>query len=183
MDGIEPEYNFFLEAKKYGVNVVNGLFPQDFSTERVYDFIIFNDVFEHLPDLDSALKACYALLKPEGLLIINCPDSRGIFFKAAKILRALGITGYWRRLWQMDFYSPHLWYFNRDNLSQILEGYGFSCIDYFAPASVTAKGLKERIMCSGKNISGYITYFMVLSALPLLKLFPKDIMCLFFTKN
>ena len=92
MDGIEPEYNFFLEAKKYGVNVVNGLFPQDFRTERLYDFIIFNDVFEHLPDLDSALKTCYALLKPEELIIINCPDSRGIFFKIAKFLRAFGVV-------------------------------------------------------------------------------------------
>ena len=84
----------------------------------------------------------------------------------------------------MDFYSPHLWYFNRDNLSQILRGYGFSCTDYFTPASITVKGLKDRIMCSAKNnIAGYATYLTVLAAIPFLNLFPKDIMCLFFRKN
>lgn len=58
MDGIEPEENFCLEAQKSGFNVINGLFPQDFSINREYDFIIFNDVFEHLPDLDSVLRKC-----------------------------------------------------------------------------------------------------------------------------
>ena len=184
MDGIEPERNFFLEASKYGVDMVNGLFPQNFTIMRTYDFIIFNDVFEHLPDLDLVLSRCSELLKPEGLLIINCPDSRGIFFRIANLMRKLGIESYWRRLWQMDFYSPHLWYFNRENLAQILEGYGFSCIDYSAPKTITVKGLRQRIMCSAKNsAAGYATYIAVLAASPFLNLLPKDIMCLFFKRN
>ena len=184
MDGIEPEHNFFIEAKKYGANVINGLFPQDFSINRKYDFIIFNDVFEHLPDLDSVLKRCDELFKPDGLLIINCPDSNGIFFRIANLMRSIGIDSYWRRLWQMDFYSPHLWYFNRENLSQIMEGYGFHCIDYSAPKTITVKGLRQRIMCSAKSaFAGYLTYLVILAGSPFLNLFPKDIMCLFFTKH
>ncbi|MBQ7154145.1 MAG: class I SAM-dependent methyltransferase [Synergistaceae bacterium] len=133
MDGIEPEHNFFIEAGKYSPNVIEGLFPQDFTITRKYDFIIFNDVFEHLPDLDSVLRKCSELLKPESLLIINCPDSRGIFFRIAKLMMKLGVPSYWRRLWQMDFYSPHLWYFDRENLTQIVAGYGFLCSGYSTP--------------------------------------------------
>ena len=167
-----------------GVDVVNGLFPQDFTISRTYDFIIFNDVFEHLPDLDSVLRKCGELLKPEGILIINCPDSGGIFFRVANVMRKLGIDTYWRRLWQVDFYSPHLWYFNKDNLSQILRGYGFLCTDYFAPKTITVNGLRQRIMSGAKNsAAGYATYIAVLAASPFLNLLPKDIMCLFFKQN
>ena len=184
MDGIEPEHNFFLEAGRYSPNVIEGLFPQDFTLTSTYDFIIFNDVFEHLPDLDAVLRKCSELLKPEGLLIINCPDSRGIFFRIARLMMKLGVPSYWRRLWQMDFYSPHLWYFNRENLAQIVGSYGFSCTGYSAPKTITVKGLRQRIMCSAKNaIAGYATYLAVLTASPFLNMLPKDIMCLFFTRH
>ena len=184
MDGIEPEHNFFTEAEKRGAEVIEGLFPQDFTISREYDFIIFNDVFEHLPDLDSVLRKCRELLKPGGLLIINCPDSKGIFFRTAKILMRLGIDSYWRRLWQMDFYSPHLWYFNRDNLQQTVNAYGFSCVDASAPKTITVKGLRKRIMCNAKNpAAGYAVYLAVMMASPFLTLLPEDIMCLFFTRK
>ena len=184
MDGIEPERNFFLEAAQYGVNVINGLFPQDFSIDRKYDFIIFNDVFEHLPDLDAVVVKCDELLKPNGLLIINCPDSNGIFFMVANIMRRLGIDSYWRRLWQMDFYSPHLWYFNRNSLTQLMKNYAFFCVDYSAPKTIAVKGLRQRIMCGAKNkLAGFMTYIAVLLASLFLNMLPKDIMCMFFTRD
>ena len=183
MDGIEPEKNFFNEAKLYGENVINGLFPQDFNLDAKYDFIIFNDVFEHLPDLNAALKKCNELLKPDGLLIINCPDSRGVFFKIARALKSLKIYSYWRRLWQMDFYSPHLWYFNEKNLTIMAEQYNFKYDLGFKLKTLTFTGLKDRVMCSSKNfISGYITYLMLLFASPFLKILPGDIMCVIFKK-
>ena len=183
MDGIEPEENFCLEAQGHGFNVINGLFPQDFNASRQYDFIIFNDVFEHLPDLDSVLRECAGLLKPEGLLIINCPDSSGIFFRLARTLMRFGIDSYWRRLWQTDFYSPHLWYFGKKNLTRLIEGYGFSLADISAPKTITVKGLRKRIMCGAGNvISQFATYLAVLAASPFLNLLPKDIMCLYFRK-
>lgn len=184
MDGIEPEKNFFPEAERYGANVIHGLFPQNFNLEKKYDFIIFNDVFEHLPDLDSVIKKCNELLKPDGLMIINCPDSNGIFFMIAKFMKSPGIDSYWRRLWQLDFYSPHLWYFNERSLSLMMSNYGLSCTDSYAPRTITLKGLRKRIMCEGKNfLAGYLTYLMMLAFSPFLNLFPKDIMCKFFRKS
>ena len=184
MDGIEPEENFYREAASYGVNVIRGLFPDDFSINREYDFIIFNDVFEHLPDLDSVMKKCEALLKPGGLLVINCPDSNGIFFRVAKIMKSLGIMSYWRRLWQMDFYSPHLWYFDKGSLSKLMKYYNFSSIEIFPLNTITLKGLWKRINVQFKNsFAGYITCMMVIAASPFLKVFPKDIMCAFFRKS
>ena len=126
MDGIEPEPRFYEMARPYGDYVEKGLFPQNFHPQQdhaAYDFIIFNDVFEHLPDLDVTLAYCVKLLKPKGLLVINCPDSRGIFFQVAKMLHKLGVDSYWRRLWQLDFYSPHLWYFSAGNLDRLMQKY------------------------------------------------------------
>lgn len=183
MDGIEPEKNFFNEAQSYGENVVNGLFPQDFNLNFKYDFIIFNDVFEHLPNLDVVFKKCGDLLKPGGLLIINCPDSRGIFFKIASILKNIKLDSPWRRLWQLGFYSPHLWYFNDKNLKLLTEKYNFKYESGFKLKVITRAGLKERVMCSAKNfLSGYITYLMILFASPFLNILHGDIMCAIFKK-
>ena len=35
---------------------------------------------EHIPDVDRTVQACRTLLKPRGLLIVNCPDNQGHYF-------------------------------------------------------------------------------------------------------
>lgn len=41
--------------------------------ENVFDLIISNDVFEHVPDLDAALVECFRVLQPGGFLISTFP--------------------------------------------------------------------------------------------------------------
>jgi 2-polyprenyl-3-methyl-5-hydroxy-6-metoxy-1,4-benzoquinol methylase len=41
-----------------------------------FDYLIFADVLEHLPDPDAALARCLALLKPAGHLVISVPNTR-----------------------------------------------------------------------------------------------------------
>jgi 2-polyprenyl-3-methyl-5-hydroxy-6-metoxy-1,4-benzoquinol methylase len=41
-----------------------------------FDYLIFADVLEHLPDPDAALRRCLPLLKPGGRVIISVPNWR-----------------------------------------------------------------------------------------------------------
>jgi 2-polyprenyl-3-methyl-5-hydroxy-6-metoxy-1,4-benzoquinol methylase len=41
-----------------------------------FDYLIFADVLEHLPDPDAALARCLALLKPDGHVVISVPNTR-----------------------------------------------------------------------------------------------------------
>ena len=41
-----------------------------------FDYLLFADVLEHLPDPDSALQRCLTFLKPGGRLIISVPNWR-----------------------------------------------------------------------------------------------------------
>lgn len=49
-------------------------------TPKSYDLVLLISVLEHLPDPLTALRQSFALLKPNGILLINVPTWRGKFF-------------------------------------------------------------------------------------------------------
>lgn len=183
MEGIESSGPFYSQTREKGYSVVHGFFPQDFRSDRLFDFIVFNDVLEHIPDLEGTIRSCYRYLKPDGLLIINCPTSQGIFFRVAQTLAKFGISRYARRLWQFDFYSPHLWYFNGENLNMVMKKYGFEFESKCRLSSIDQEGLKKRILYTGNlGIMQYMTYYFLRITLPIWNQFPSDIMCMFYRK-
>ena len=184
MDGIEPEQQFFEMAKPYGDYVANGLFPQDFcppedhGVSRKYDFIIFNDVLEHIPDIENTIQNCRELLKPQGFLIVNCPDNAGTLFHVAKMMQVFGLDASWRRLWQCDFYSPHLWYFGKKSLDLMMQHKQFTFIDKISLTTMMKAGLYDRIMVSASNkVSGFVTYILLRLGMPVFNILPGDILC------
>lgn len=126
--GIEPDPRIAAQAQLTGCAVKVGFFPDVLAPEECYDVIIFNDVFEHLPDPKKCLSACFKHLHAGGLLVINLPSSRGIFFKIARLLNNVGRAGPWLRMWQAGFPSPHLFYFNNENLKQMVEAQALSAV-------------------------------------------------------
>lgn len=64
-----------------GFNVVNTTI-HDFSKTKpeLFDVICSFQVFEHLPNIDSTIRECLALLKPNGLFIISVPDNDASVF-------------------------------------------------------------------------------------------------------
>ncbi len=184
MDGIEPNDTFYEECINKGLNVINGLFPQDFSLDKKYDFIIFNDVFEHIEDLNLTLEKCVSLLEDDGILIINAPSSGGILFHVSKFLNKFHLISFWRRLWQFDFYSPHIWYFNPENLSLLMRKYNFSQITECDLKSLSLQSLKQRITCSQNTaLRGFFLYILIFLSFPVIKFFPNDILCAFYKKD
>lgn len=68
MVGIEPMEASYRIAKKNGLNVLNGYFPQDMPKGiGKFDFIIFNDVFEHINGSKKILLSCMNYLKVGGI--------------------------------------------------------------------------------------------------------------------
>src|SRR5690606_11668960 len=100
-------------------------FPDALAPGERFDAIVFNDVIEHIPDIGRALAACRERLAPGGMLLLNLPSSSGVFYRASKLLRRLGVAGHFERMWQKGLPSPHLHYVDPTNLARLLDRAGF----------------------------------------------------------
>jgi 2-polyprenyl-3-methyl-5-hydroxy-6-metoxy-1,4-benzoquinol methylase len=145
--GIEPEIIYKNYHEENNLNVLYGFYPDVNATQDGgYDFIIFNDVFEHIPDINDLVKNLKKDLSYDGLLIINLPMSTGFFYNMATLMHKFGISSYLTRLWQFNFHSPHMNYFNDKNMEMLLNKHGLSEVKALALDSLDFPSLKERIM-------------------------------------
>lgn len=175
--GIEPDLNMYNLTTKRNLPVKNGFFPDVLSTTESFSVIVFNDVFEHIPDVKHILNACLSHTTPEGQLVLNLPSSDGIFYKTSKILAKIGFVSFFERLWQKGLPSPHLHYFNTKNLSKLLESNGYKVVSKGHLPTLRLKGLYARISFA-KNHSlpmKLFIYLALISIFPILSLLPSDI--------
>src|SRR5262245_32026631 len=117
VSGIEPDATVVEIARSTGANTRHGYFPGCLRPEEMFDVIVFNDVLEHIPALNETMDACSRHLKPGGLVVLNCPNQRGFFYRLANFLSRLGIWAPLDRMWQRGLASPHVWYFEPAHLS------------------------------------------------------------------
>jgi SAM-dependent methyltransferase len=182
--GIEPDAVVGGRTAARGLPVRPGYFPDALHPGETFDLIVFNDVIEHIPDIQGALDACHARLGEGGLLILNLPNSAGFFYRLSKAFARMGWRSPFERLWQKDLPSPHVHYFQKGNLERLVVSRGFECVHTSELPSLRAKGLLERMRCAG-NLSGpslYLQYGAVLCTIPLLRIFPSDIIVSVFRK-
>ena len=183
LHGIEPEEANAAICRSKSFSVEHGFFPQDLKDRGPYDLVLFNDVFEHLPNPDQMIKEVSRLLRPQGLVVLNLPSTSGVFFRIATILDNLGASSWLERLWQKDFSSPHISYFNPGNLKLLVETHTeLKQVQSMSLTSVSRRGLAARIRRSHKSVSGLtaISAIWCLSfALPLL---PSDVHVAIFSK-
>ncbi len=183
--GIEPDTVIGSQARAQGLPVRDGYFPAALRAGERFDVIVFNDVIEHIPDIDTALAACKSRLRDGGLLILNLPSSKGFFFRLSKVLARLGWRGPFERLWQKGLPSPHVHYFHAHNLGALVARHGFTEVHQAELASLRAGGLLQRLRCvgQGKRRGLYLQYLLILCTIPVLRLFPSDIIVCLFRKN
>ena len=167
-----------LLRKKYN-KIIQLSLPFGVSTNNLnnkFDYIIFNDVFEHLENLELVLNQLKSILNDEGKIVLNLPSSDGLIFKTSNLLRKIGITNFYDRLWQKGLSSPHLSYFNSHNLSKFLFKNGYEQI--YASSLITVSRNKnfERLNSTIKNelICHFLSYLLFLFYF-FQKVFPKDI--------
>ena len=142
--------------------------------DRKFDAIVFNDVLEHLHDLEAVLTCCRSLLIADGILLINIPSSRGIFYRLARLLARFGMQESLDRLWQQGLVSPHIWYFHPENLPKLM---GVKPLFQMRLRTVSLTGLKSRIAFPhSTKATPLIKYLAVVFLSILSPLFPGDIM-------
>lgn len=183
--GVEPDAVVGGKAVARGLPVRPGYFPDVLHEDERFDVIVFNDVIEHIPDIHRALDACAERLNENGILILNLPNSRGFFYRLAKIVARLGWRRPFERLWQKDLPSPHVHYFDEANLSQLVALHGLVLLESQELPALRARGLLERLRCAGgiPRLSLYLQYVAILATIPLLRLFASDIIVCVFKKK
>jgi SAM-dependent methyltransferase len=141
-EGIEPDVAVAALAGNGRVRV--GYFPDALGADEKFDAITFNDVLEHVPDVDAAIAACVRHLRSGGLLSINIPNSGGLFFQLARWCARVGLRSAFERLWQVGLPSPHLWYFDKSGLTRLCQRHGFALVESSTLDSVRRRGLWDR---------------------------------------
>ncbi len=182
--GLEPDANVVEPARRRGAPVRHGYFPQDLAEGETFDAIVFNDVLEHIPRLDAALAASASRLNPGGLLLVNCPDRRGLFFRAADLADRLGLSGAYERLWQRGLPSPHVWYLTPSDLTRAAARHGLVPAGFVRLRTVALEGLWSRIRYVKDQplALSLIAYVFTVATLPLAALLPADASASLFRK-
>jgi len=172
----EEQYN--LLAKNFS-NIIKIALPiKNFNNKlsNKFDVVVFNDVFEHLENLDLILIQLKSILKINGQIVINLPSSDGLIYKFSNILNKIGFTNFYDRLWQKNLASPHLSYFNNSNLKMLFNKHGYNLIHTTSLDTVSKKGnfirlnstIKYKFICF--LLSGLLFLFYYFQ-----KILPKDI--------
>ncbi|MDB6047650.1 MAG: hypothetical protein JWR17_396 [Pseudomonas sp.] len=175
--GVEPDSVVFQSAAARGLPVRLGYFPEALEASEKFDVIVFNDVIEHIPEIAKVVASCRDRLIDGGYLVINLPSSRGFFYKLSKLLARIGYGVFFERLWQKGLPSPHVHYFNEDNLSALLKRNNFTTMHNGRLAVLGLAGLHTRISYTGNMGAALrlIIYVLVAISLPVLRLLPSDI--------
>ena len=149
-----------------------------------YDFIVFNDVFEHLENLDKVINQLNFFLNDNGKILINLPSSDGIVFKFANLLNSIGINDLYDRLWQKNLSSPHLSYFNNSNLKLLFQKHGYDLIynNYLNTVSNSGNYKRLNSTINNKLVCYTLTYFINIFFY-LQKILPKDIIFHIYAKK
>lgn len=175
--GIEPDPEVARLAARSAPEVRIGSFPSALKPAEKFDVISFNDVFEHLSDVGGALQACAAALRAGGLLVINLPDARGVFYRLARLLARARVPGPLERLWQKGFPSPHLSYFSAPLLRRLAAKHGFHPTYGARLPSVALSGLWSRVRYDRRSTlaGSALAWTATCALLPALRLLPSDI--------
>jgi SAM-dependent methyltransferase len=171
--GLEPDAPLGALAHARGLDVRAGYFPDALDAGARFDAIVFNDVFEHLADPGRVLASCHRALAARGRLVLNLPTSEGAFYRVACLLARAGATGPLRRLWQADYRSPHLFYWNARSLEHLAAAHGFRLAHASHLPSVRLRGLWSRLRMDRKRGTwqAALVYAVLLPVVPLLTLF------------
>lgn len=183
--GVEPDQSIYAGVQGKGLNVRLGYFPEVLEPGEVFDVIVFNDVLEHIPDVNRVLDACRRHMADKGILVINLPNSRGVFYRISKLLCKLSVPSFFERLWQKGLPSPHVHYFDSSNLARILRVHDFVIRAGGRLSTVEASSLYDRVAYAGSGsvVRDLLVCVGIIGLLPLQSILPSDIVYLIAEKN
>lgn len=182
--GIEPDRAMADIARRSGLDIRDGFFPDALLAGETFDAIVFNDVLEHIPDIAQVLSSSAEALTSGGRLAVNLPLSTGVIYRTADLLDKFGWHGPFERMWQKGFPSPHISYVHQSNLKKLAIRAGLEEVSRLRLPSVTMAGLWQRLNYdrSLPTAAAGVVYAAVGAIRPVLRYLPADIGLQIFSK-
>ena len=120
--GIEPSTDAAEMARTYLDNVVTGTFQDALPKlgDKHFDAICFNDVLEHMPNPEDALRALKPRLSERGRVIASIPNI--LFFPVIKEI-ILEQDFHYREFGVLD--NTHLRFFTKKSMTRMFQDCGF----------------------------------------------------------
>lgn len=141
--GLELGEEAVENAARHGLKVHQGNLTDQIFEEETFDVIRLWSVLEHLPNPCEAIREIYRILKPNGFLIIQVPNFKGL---ASKMLKAK---------WSGLDLPLHLFHFSPETLKKVLELNNFEVMKVMqnSVGTLTASvGLSSNVIFRGLNV-------------------------------
>ena len=100
----------------FGVNVIEGSFPDYRFEPCSFDIIVINHVIEHLEDMVRVLAEARRILKPGGVIAVSAPNFNSLMSRVKA------------ERWQGLQPSQHIWQLSADTVAMLLQRVGLTAI-------------------------------------------------------
>lgn len=126
VEGVEPSASFAEYAeKRIGVKIWKESIEDAAIPDDSFDIVLLGAVLEHLYDPDAVLAKLSKVLTRGGLLFLNVPNERGLYFRLGNLYERLR-----GRDWSVNLaptFSPfHIFGFSPKSLRKILKKHGLA---------------------------------------------------------
>jgi hypothetical protein len=135
---------------------------------------VFNNVWDLINNTEKLIMDCKGYLKSGGYLLITVPLSSGILYKISEIFERIGRSNELVRLWQLHFHSPHIYFYTKKNMSELMKKHTFKLVESNDIRSIDANKMKVRFEMDNGEKNVKIKAFLFKIVWPLLKKIPAD---------
>jgi len=138
---VEPTPELAAACRQRGIHVVNKRI-EDIEHDEVAeaDVVVSFEVIEHLFAPEQFLRQCFKLMKPEGLLVLSCPNGLG-FDISLLGAQALAVD------------PEHVNFFNPASLQLLVRRCGFEVLEVSTPGRLDAEFVHDAIVSGKVDIS------------------------------
>lgn len=135
-------------GRERGLDLRTGMLEPEALPSKSVDVLTMIEVFEHLPDPQSAMRALSAAVRPGGLVVIQTANFQG------RQARRAGAD--------YHYYLPgHFFYYSTHNLRLLFNRFGFNEIHFFRPVEF---GLLPKLLKSRgdfQSVSDYLRWIRI----------------------
>lgn len=139
---VEPTSGLAATCRRKGIETLEAPI-EDVELSEPVDAVAAFEVIEHLFSPRDFLMQCRRLLKPEGLLILTCPNVRGLDVGTLRVHSG-------------TFDHEHLNYFHTHSLPLLLEACGFSTVQVETPGKLDVDILRKEFKKGALDLTGNV---------------------------
>jgi SAM-dependent methyltransferase len=157
--GIEfSDHAAAMARERFRLKVLTGALTEMRLPQNSFDVVFMGDVIEHLPDPLATMHELNRIMRPDGLLAIDCPSQTNTLFSR------MGFVAYRMLGKNAEVHLPpyHLFEYRPPSIAHLLEESGFSLLqvvqEILSPSEIHLRG--PRMQRVGKKLLHYPNYLV-----------------------